>query len=642
MITKSPMAFVMYLDPLSRSIDYRPYLDSFAQTHLLRWVAHRLLASPPLHLLTVLYHYPSERAALEAMLGGLPSVELRHTEHFTRLAAAVDVARGASAVVLVRLASGFAPPSTCALAYKHHLEHGNTYTWVAGLPSGCSVSVFDSPLLEGLSEVSLSLGLTDPDQAVQRMLALAEVAGQEIPFSLRAFPINAADLFGWTSTEIPTAIPLDDELDVRFAEHALPDNASAEATSQAIDIFASYKRRLIERELEHKAVSSTQSWSLPRARSQPYAPRKILYVQGPAAFSGAEQCLCSLVRHIDRSRFRPSAVLSREGVLATSLRDQDVIVTLTHQDLTRPTVSSFRRLSVCLEEVRPDVLHVNGRHGTALLCAAAAHSVPIVQHVRTSDLGGFEEGVLASHKVIAVSQFVKSEILRFSIAAEKVSVIYDEIDTLHFSPNKDGQRAAREELGLPAGSSVAVMIARFDSYKRHDVMLQAAAIIRQRIPEFRLLVKGDVYWDCVEYERFTRLIRDLGLQEVVHWIDFIPDIRVVLTAADVLVLCSDREALGSCVAQAMSMEVPVVVTNSGGTHELVQSGSSGGYSVPSGDPNALAYWTLDLLMNPHLRRRLGQRGREFVVQNLDARRAADEVMRLYDSVIGQPVRHMEA
>ena len=106
-----------------------------------------------------------------------------------------------------------------------------------------------------------------------------------------------------------------------------------------------------------------------------------------------------------------------------------------------------------------------------------------------------------------------------------------------------------------------------------------------------------------------------------------------MAAADLLVLCSDREGLGSCVVEAMSMQLPVVVTDTGGTHEIVESGVRGGFVVPGNDPAALSARIVELLLDADLRQRLGASGRAFVQSNLDAKISARSVMEIYAGLL---------
>jgi glycosyltransferase involved in cell wall biosynthesis len=114
----------------------------------------------------------------------------------------------------------------------------------------------------------------------------------------------------------------------------------------------------------------------------------------------------------------------------------------------------------------------------------------------------------------------------------------------------------------------------------------------------------------------------------------VQDIRELHAAADVLVLCSDMEALGRCVVEAMAMAVPVVTTNTGGTHEIVKHGQTG-FVVPGGDWRALGGQLLEVFSNPQQVRSLAAAARKLVETSLDTRVAAQNVMNIDESVLAQ-------
>jgi glycosyltransferase involved in cell wall biosynthesis len=85
----------------------------------------------------------------------------------------------------------------------------------------------------------------------------------------------------------------------------------------------------------------------------------------------------------------------------------------------------------------------------------------------------------------------------------------------------------------------------------------------------------------------------LGLRDRVVWLPFQADVRPLEAAADALILYSENEALGTCVLEAMAMELPVVVADSGGLPEMIEDGHTGTI-VPPGEPAALsdALWSI--------------------------------------------------
>ena len=122
----------------------------------------------------------------------------------------------------------------------------------------------------------------------------------------------------------------------------------------------------------------------------------------------------------------------------------------------------------------------------------------------------------------------------------------------------------RERLGIGAESKVIVMVARFAENKRHDLMLDAFQQVREQVPTARLVLKGEVYSEDAYYDSIKKRIDEMNSDNSILHIPFVDDIREIHAAADVLVLCSDREGLGRCVVEAMCMGIPPVVTDTGG------------------------------------------------------------------------------
>ncbi len=110
------------------------------------------------------------------------------------------------------------------------------------------------------------------------------------------------------------------------------------------------------------------------------------------------------------------------------------------------------------------------------------------------------------------------------------------------------------------------------------------------------------------------------------------DIRRIEAASDVLVLCSDREPLGTCLLEAMAMELPVVVTNSGGSHELFIDGETG-LITQGGDVHGLAAAIESILTNHELAHRLGKAARRYAETEYTVQNHAKAVTDLYEDVL---------
>jgi hypothetical protein len=121
-----------------------------------------------------------------------------------------------------------------------------------------------------------------------------------------------------------------------------------------------------------------------------------------------------------------------------------------------------------------------------------------------------------------------------------------------------------------------------------------------------------------------RKCSDLKLDGNVVWLPFQDDIRQIECATDVVALPSDEEALGLCILEAMSLEIPVVVSSSGGLPELIEDGVSG-LTMKAGNAASLAEALLRLGGSADLRASLVRNARRRVKQYFTLRKHADQV-----------------
>ena len=162
-----------------------------------------------------------------------------------------------------------------------------------------------------------------------------------------------------------------------------------------------------------------------------------------------------------------------------------------------------------------------------------------------------------------------------------------------------GARMSKEEaceaLGLETGRQYMLFFGLVRAYKGLDLLLDALALVKDELPELRLLVAGEFYED---EDKYRRQIADNGLTDkVVLRNEFIPDgdLRKYFGAAD-LVVQPYKNATQSGVTQvAFHFEKPMLVTNVGGLGEIVHHGKMG-YAVEPA-PQAIADALRDYFTN---------------------------------------------
>lgn len=192
----------------------------------------------------------------------------------------------------------------------------------------------------------------------------------------------------------------------------------------------------------------------------------------------------------------------------------------------------------------------------------------------------------------------------------KITVINNSVDMERFSP-ENTKPILREEYGL--GNEVVTfgLIARLSPEKRHQDYVEAAKLVHEQNPNTRFFIIGD------------GPTRD-QIEPLVQGLDYITmtgmrrDIPNCLRSLDCFVLCSEVESLPLSIREAMSMRLPVVVTDVGGNREIVAEGITG-YVVPSKSPEKLAEAMLKMSLSQSERRQMGEEAWRFCKDRFDAR-----------------------
>jgi glycosyltransferase involved in cell wall biosynthesis len=141
--------------------------------------------------------------------------------------------------------------------------------------------------------------------------------------------------------------------------------------------------------------------------------------------------------------------------------------------------------------------------------------------------------------------------------------------------------------------------------------------------------------DGPQRARCERLARQLGVAERIHVTGFIAHDRVpgVLASADLLVLPSVYEELGTVLVEALHAGLPVIASRVGGIPEVVVDNETG-LLVPPGDPAALAR-AIDTVLGDHeLARRLAANSRRRAPR-YHLERVAGQVADLYAQLIAE-------
>lgn len=255
--------------------------------------------------------------------------------------------------------------------------------------------------------------------------------------------------------------------------------------------------------------------------------------------------------------------------------------------------------------------------------------------------------------IIAASTATQRIFQKYWHTRKKVHLIYYGFPFDRFDPNLDGSHI-RQEFGIASDAPLISLIAYMYSpmpekqlsglrqfggigLKGHEILIQAAAYVKEQCPQARFLIVGDalVPGEAERYKaKLFQMTADLGLQDTVIFAGKRSDIPSILSASDMVAVPSLSENVGGAV-EPLLMEKPVVASNVGGLPDVVLDGKTG-FLVPPRDPVALAAAILRMIRLPAATRcQMGQAGRAIVRELFDLEKTVAQTEALYYRLLSQ-------
>ena len=168
---------------------------------------------------------------------------------------------------------------------------------------------------------------------------------------------------------------------------------------------------------------------------------------------------------------------------------------------------------------------------------------------------------------------------------------------------------------------------RLNRCKGHADLITAIDILKKRGFNVDLQIAGEDEQGGTGYrQELEKLIEQLGLKSCVSLLGAVSEdvVNASLEKAHIFVLASLHEPLGVAIMEAMAMEMPVLVTGSGGVKELIDDGIDGLLVEPEA-PDKLADAIARVLQNPELALSLSQASRKKIIAKFSHRRSAETI-----------------
>ena len=264
--------------------------------------------------------------------------------------------------------------------------------------------------------------------------------------------------------------------------------------------------------------------------------------------------------------------------------------------------------------------------GRARRFVASYHSDIVRQRVLGALYRPFLWQVLAQARLIAVSNplYIQDSVF-LRRHAQKCRIVPYGQDWTRFAATPEVTAAAAEWRARYDNRPLLLFVGRLRHYKGVNVLIEAM----QQLPDATALIVGIGPFA----EEWQLGAQSAGVSDRVHFLGEQPDaaLPTLYHAADIFVLPSTNraETFGIVQSEAMACGCPLVCTELGTGTSYVNQNEVTGLVVPPNDAPALAAALRRLLDNPHLRRQMGEAGRQRAHTHFSLEAMLDRTLDLY-------------
>ncbi len=224
-----------------------------------------------------------------------------------------------------------------------------------------------------------------------------------------------------------------------------------------------------------------------------------------------------------------------------------------------------------------------------------------------------------SNKITAVSPSVANELRDYYFENRKIEVVWNGVDEKKFSPINNQEKKPSYIL------FTGVLRARKGLFD----LINCATIVNKKLPNTKFVICGA----GPLLQKLQDQVRRLGLREQIIFTGRVSREKLVqlYQNATIQVVPSIYEGLPTVVLEGMACGLPVIVTDIGGSRDLISSGKNG-FIVPVRSPEEMAEKILILMNDEPTRIRIGQNARLTILNNYTWDLIADNFIKLYESL----------
>ena len=314
---------------------------------------------------------------------------------------------------------------------------------------------------------------------------------------------------------------------------------------------------------------------------------------------------------------------------------------------------AYNEVRDLIRKFKPDIIHTHAaKAGVIGRLAASSCNVPVILHtfhghvfhsyfskMQTNSFIMIERYLAKkSSGIIAISESQKKELANvYNICEpEKIEIIPLGLDIDKFIENPEKKRAEFRKKFFIEDDEIAIgIIGRIVPVKNHQLFIAAADKLRKLTnKKLKFLIIGDgdirahIQAECIKRHFDYVYYPDEQRSAYIIFTSWQTQIDHVLDGLDIVALTSHNEGTPLSLIEAQAAGKPLVSTNVGGVLDVVNPQLKN-FITPPGDEGKFANALLQLVENEHMRKSIGERGREFALSKFSYQRLVKDMNEYY-------------
>ena len=306
-----------------------------------------------------------------------------------------------------------------------------------------------------------------------------------------------------------------------------------------------------------------------------------------------------------------------------------------YYEFTNGILYSICKLRKLITNLNPDIVHIHylgyyallGLFSGAKCIVSTAWGSDIIFKKKSFFKKQIVSRILKKSKFITCdAYFMRDELKKFGISEEKIHIINFGIDTKKFFKKEKRDIKLLEKFNV-SGQITIISLRNFEPVYDIKTIIYAAKTVLNEISSVRFILVGK---GSLENE-LKRLVKDLEIENFVNFTGFIDNqlLPSLISSSDIYVSTSLSDAgIAASTAEAMSCEVPVVISDSAENDKWIDN-ENNGFLFETQNHEQLAKILINLIKNQSLREKIGKEGRRSIVDKNDYKNEMNKMNDLY-------------